>query len=83
MIMTGPLDETFAISPILANIALHGLQRLFGAYSKDERYILPKYRRRYNKDSVISITVFENHLNVSFFSSLVFGHKAFLSQFSF
>ncbi len=27
--------------------------------------------------------VFENHLQVSFFSSPVFGHKAFLSHFSF
>jgi len=38
------------ISPVLANIALHGLQELFGAYSRDGRYILPNYRRGYNKD---------------------------------
>ena len=38
------------ISPVLANIALHGLQELFGAFSRDGRYILPRYKRGYNKD---------------------------------
>ncbi len=38
------------ISPVLANIALHGLQKLFGAFSRDGRYILPSYKRGYNKD---------------------------------
>ncbi|KKN27179.1 hypothetical protein LCGC14_0867220 [marine sediment metagenome] len=57
IIEKGKLHETMKgivqgnpISPILANIALHGLQELFGAYSKEGLYLLPKYRRRYNKN---------------------------------
>ena len=38
------------ISPVLANIALHGLQELFGAYTREGKYILPSYKRGYNKD---------------------------------
>ena len=38
------------MSPILANIALHGLQDLFGAFSKDGRYLLPRYKRGNNKN---------------------------------
>ncbi len=38
------------LSPVLANIALHGLQKLFGAYSREGRYILPQYKRGYNKN---------------------------------
>jgi len=38
------------ISPILANIALHGLQELFGAFTRDGRYILPSYKQGYNKN---------------------------------
>jgi len=37
------------VSPVLANIALHGLQELFGAIESG-RYILPQYKRGYNKD---------------------------------
>jgi len=37
------------MSPVLANIALHGLQELFGAF-KDGQYILPSYKQGYNKD---------------------------------
>ena len=37
------------MSPVLANIALHGLQELFGAF-KDGQYILPPYKQGYNKD---------------------------------
>ena len=38
------------ISPILANIALHGLQELFGAFTKEGEYVLPHYKKGYNKD---------------------------------
>ena len=38
------------ISPVLANIALHGLQELFGAFTRSGRYILPSYKQGYNKD---------------------------------
>ena len=38
------------LSPVLANIALHGLQELFGAFTRDRRYILPSYKQGYNKD---------------------------------
>jgi len=37
------------LSPVLANIALHGLQKLFGAF-EDGRYILPRYKQGYNKN---------------------------------
>jgi len=37
------------ISPVLANIALHGLQELFGAF-ENGRYILPSYKRGYNRN---------------------------------
>jgi RNA-directed DNA polymerase len=40
------------LSPVLANIALHGLQKLFGAF-EDGRYILPSYKRGYNKNICI------------------------------
>ena len=38
------------LSPVLANIALHGLQELFGAFTRNGRYILPSYKQGYNKD---------------------------------
>jgi RNA-directed DNA polymerase len=38
------------ISPVLANIALHGLQELFGAFTKNGQYVLPPYKQGYNKD---------------------------------
>ena len=38
------------VSPVLANIALHGLQELFGAFTRDGRYVLPSYKQGYNKD---------------------------------
>ena len=38
------------LSPVLANIALHGLQELFGAFSGDGQYILPRYNQDYNKN---------------------------------
>ncbi len=38
------------LSPVLANIALHGLQELFGAFSGNGQYTLPQYKRGYNKD---------------------------------
>ena len=38
------------ISPVLANIALHGLQELFGAFTREGRYLLPQYKRGYNKN---------------------------------
>jgi RNA-directed DNA polymerase len=37
------------VSPILANIALHGLQELFGAF-RGGRYVLPTYKRGNNRD---------------------------------
>ncbi len=37
------------VSPVLANIALHGLQELFGAF-KDGQYILPSYKQGYDRD---------------------------------
>lgn len=37
------------ISPLLANIALDGMERLFGAYTKNGNYINPAYRRGKNK----------------------------------
>ena len=38
------------LSPVLANIALHGLQELFGAFSRNGQYTLPQYKRGHNKD---------------------------------
>jgi RNA-directed DNA polymerase len=38
------------ISPVLANIALHGLQRLFGAFTNDGRYLIPQYKRGNDKN---------------------------------
>ena len=38
------------ISPVLANIALHGLQKLFGTFTRDGRYLLPQYKRENNKN---------------------------------
>ncbi|KKM64415.1 hypothetical protein LCGC14_1501630 [marine sediment metagenome] len=38
------------ISPVLANIALHGLQELFGAFTKDKRYLLPQYKQGNNRN---------------------------------
>lgn len=37
------------VSPILANIALHGLQKLFGAF-RGGRYVLPSYKRGHDRD---------------------------------
>jgi RNA-directed DNA polymerase len=37
------------ISPVLANIALHGLQELFGAF-ENGRYVLPFYKRGNNRN---------------------------------
>lgn len=38
------------ISPVLANIALHGLQDLFGAFTRDGRYVLPSYKHGRDKN---------------------------------
>ena len=38
------------MSPVLANIALHGLQELFGAITRNGRYLLPQYKRGNNKN---------------------------------
>ena len=38
------------IRPLLANIALDGLERQFGIYSRTGKYIPPSHRRGYNKD---------------------------------
>lgn len=38
------------VSPVLANIALHGLQELFGAFTREGRYVLPAYKRGYNRN---------------------------------
>ena len=38
------------ISPVLANIALHGLQGLFGAFTGEGRYLLPQYKQGHNKN---------------------------------
>lgn len=37
------------ISPLLANVALDGLERLFGIYTKSGRYYNPAMRRKLNK----------------------------------
>jgi len=37
------------ISPLLANITLHGMERMFGIYSRTNRYLSPRKRRGYNK----------------------------------
>ncbi|KKN43093.1 hypothetical protein LCGC14_0706760 [marine sediment metagenome] len=38
------------ISPVLANIALHGLQELFGAFTNNKRYLLPQRKQGNNRD---------------------------------
>lgn len=38
------------ISPLLANIALDGMERQFGIYSRTGKHNPPSKRRRYNKD---------------------------------
>ncbi len=55
-----------------------------------EQFIIDKFNPLLKNKSILRVQmlaylhqVFENHLHVSFFSSPVFGHKAFLSHFSF
>lgn len=42
------------ISPLLANIALDGMERLFGIYTKNGNYITPSHRRGKNKGISLS-----------------------------
>jgi RNA-directed DNA polymerase len=41
------------ISPLLANIALDGLERQFGIYTVNGKYLAPSQRRGYNKDVAV------------------------------
>ncbi len=41
------------ISPLLANIALDGIERQFGIYTANGKYLAPSQRRGYNKDVAV------------------------------